>query len=78
MRTSSKRNKSSSVATKANDHSIDRGQYKTTNKRIRYLHLSPNVNDYDTGETDIETEKGSASLSIRSKKTGNKFQDLEK
>ena len=44
----------------------NRGQegYKPANetKKIRFLHLSPNVNDYDTGEPDI-------------KKTGNKFRE---
>jgi hypothetical protein len=78
LRTYSKRNKSGRVPTQANDHSIH-DQYKTTKatKRLRYLRLSPNVNDYDTGETDIGNEKDSVSLSIRSTKTGNKFQDAE-
>ena len=43
-------------------------------KKIRFLHLSPNVNDYDTGESDIKNANGSKSLS-RSKKTGNKFRE---
>lgn len=75
----SKRKKRGRV-TEANDHAIYHEQFNTTKetKRIRYLHLSPNVNDYDTGETDIENENGSVSLSIRSKKTGNKFRNLEK
>jgi hypothetical protein len=27
-------------------------------KKIRFLHLSPNVNDYDTGEPDIKKANG--------------------
>ena len=53
----------------------NRGQegYKPPNetKMIRFLHLSPNVNDYDTGEPDIKK----ANLNVRSKKTGNKFRE---
>jgi len=44
-------------------------------KKLRFLHLSPNVNDYDTGEPDVKKANGSISLSIRSKKTGNKFRE---
>jgi hypothetical protein len=44
-------------------------------KKIRFLHLSPNVNDYDTGEPDIKKANGSMSLNVRSKKTGNKFRE---
>jgi hypothetical protein len=55
----------------------NRGQegYKAPKKtkKLRLLHLSPNVNDYDTGEPDVKKANGSISLSIRSKKTGNKF-----
>jgi hypothetical protein len=57
----------------------NRGQegYKPPNetKKIRFLHLSPNVNDYDTGEPDIKKANGSISLNVRSKKTGNKFRE---
>ena len=57
----------------------NRGQevYKPPNKtkKIRFLHLSPNVNDYDTGEPDIKKTNGSISLNVRSKKTGNKFRE---
>jgi len=51
--------------------------YKPPNetKKIRFLQLSPNVNDYDTGEPDIKKANGSISLNVRSKKTGNKFQE---
>ncbi|MGC2668398.1 MAG: hypothetical protein WA220_04360 [Candidatus Nitrosopolaris sp.] len=84
MNTSRKRNKSSRAATTANDHSIQREHpYRTTeqaSKKIRYLQLSTNVNDYDTGETEIATEKDKKieSSIVKSKKTGDKFQDLEK
>ena len=84
MNTSSKKNKSSKAATRAKDHSIQREHpYRTTkqaSKKIRYLQLSTNVNDYDTGETEIATEKDKKieSSIVRSKKTGDKFQDLEK
>ena len=84
MNTSRKRNKSSRAATTAKDHSIQREHpYKTTeqvSKKIRYLQLSTNVNDYDTGETEIATQKDKKieSSIVRSKKTGDKFQDLEK
>jgi hypothetical protein len=44
-------------------------------KKMRFLHLSPDVNDYDTGEPDMKKANGSRSLSIRSKKTGNKFRE---
>ncbi|MGA9154904.1 MAG: hypothetical protein WBZ36_30330 [Candidatus Nitrosopolaris sp.] len=44
-------------------------------KKIRFLHLSPNVNDYDTGEPDIKKANGQISLNVRSKKTGNKFRE---
>lgn len=44
-------------------------------KKIRFLQLSPNVNDYDTGEPDINKANGSISLNVKSKKTGNKFQE---
>lgn len=57
----------------------NRGQegYKPPNetKKIRFLHLSPNVNDYDTGEPDIKKANGSISSNVRSKKTGNKFRE---
>jgi hypothetical protein len=73
----SKRNKIGRVATEAKDHSIHGDECKTT-KRIRYLQLSPNVNDYDTGETEAGNEKDSMSFHITSKKTGNKFQEIDK
>jgi len=84
LNTSRKRNKSSRAATRAKDHSIRREHpYRTTkqvSKKIRYLQLSTNVNDYDTGETEIATEKDKKieSSIVRSKKTGDKFQDLKK
>jgi hypothetical protein len=84
LNTSRKRNKSIRAATTANDHSIQREHpYRTTeqaSKKIRYLQLSTNVNDYDTGETETATEreKKTESSSVTSKKTGDKFQDLEK
>jgi hypothetical protein len=48
--------------------------------QLRYLQLSTNVNDYDTGETEIEPEKDRKTVtsSVTSKKTGDKFQELEK
>jgi len=83
LNTSRKRNKSSRAATTANDHSIQREHpYRTTeqaSKKIRYLQLSTNVNDYDTGETETATkDKKIESSIVTSKKTGDKFQDLEK
>jgi hypothetical protein len=84
LNTSSKRNKSSRAATRAKDHSIRREHpYRTTkqvSKKIRYLQLSTNVNDYDTGETETATgkDKKTESSIVTSKKTGDKFQDLEK
>ena len=85
MNTSSKRNKRSrAAASRSKDHSIQREHpYRTTKqviKKIRYLQLSTNVNDYDTGETETATEKDkkTESSSVTSKKTGDKFQDLEK
>jgi hypothetical protein len=84
LNTSSKRNKSSRAATRAKDHSIQREHPNRTTKqvikKIRYLQLSTNVNDYDTGETETATEKDkkTESSSVTSKKTGDKFQDLEK
>jgi hypothetical protein len=81
LNTSSKKNKSSKAATRAKDHSIQREHpYRTTkqaSKKIRYLQLSTNVNDYDTGETETATKKTESSI-VTSKKTGDKFQDLEK
>jgi hypothetical protein len=52
----------------------------STPNQLRYLQLSTNVNDYDTGETETATEKDkkTESSSVTSKKTGDKFQDLEK
>lgn len=49
----------------------DHEDYKPPNetKKIRFLHLSPNVNDYDTGEPDIKKANGSISLNVKSKKT---------
>jgi hypothetical protein len=84
LNTSSKRNKSSRAATRAKDHSIQPEHPNRTTKqaikKIRYLQLSTNVNDYDTGETETATEKDkkTESSSVTSKKTGDKFQDLEK
>jgi hypothetical protein len=85
LNTSSKRNKRSrAAASRAEDHSIQREHpYRTTKqviKKIRDLQLSTNVNDYDTGETETATEKDkkTESSSVTSKKTGDKFQDLEK
>ncbi len=48
--------------------------------QLRYLQLSTNVNDYDTGETEIAPEKDRKTVtsSVTSKKTGDKFQELEK
>jgi len=48
--------------------------------QLRYLQLSTNVNDYDTGETEIapEKERRTVTSSVTSKKTGDKFQELEK
>ncbi len=52
----------------------------STPNPLRYLQLSTNVNDYDTGETEIAIEKDKKieSSIVRSKKTGDKFQDVEK
>ena len=48
--------------------------------QLRYLQLSTNVNDYDTGETETATEKDKKTVSsiVTSKKTGDKFLDVEK
>ena len=48
-------------------------------EKIRYLQLSTNVNDYDTGETETATEKDKKTVSsiVTSKKTGYKFLDVE-
>jgi hypothetical protein len=48
--------------------------------QLRYLQLSTNVNDYDTGETEIppENDRKTVSSSVTSKKTGDKFQELRK
>jgi len=48
--------------------------------QLRHLQLSTNVNDYDTGETEIppEKERKTVTSSVTSKKTGNKFQEVEK
>ena len=84
MKTSSKRNKSSRATNRAKDHSIPREHpYRTTkhmSEKIRYLQLSTNVNDYDTGETETATEKDKKTVSsiVTSKKTGDKFLDVEK
>jgi hypothetical protein len=51
------------------------GYKRPRNTKIRFLQLSPNVNDYDTGELDIKKVKGQISSSIRPKKTGNKFRE---
>ncbi|HYA84391.1 MAG TPA: hypothetical protein VEH06_13230 [Candidatus Bathyarchaeia archaeon] len=61
---------------KRGDKETNRAQegYNGT-KKLRFLHLSPNVNDYDTGEPDVKKANGSISLSNRSKKTGNKFRE---
>ena len=57
-----------------NNRGQDGNKPSNETKKIRFLHLSPNVNDYDTGEPDIRNANGSKSL-IRSKKTGNKFRE---
>lgn len=51
----------------------------STPNQLRYLQLSTNVNDYDTGETETATEKDKKTVSsiVTSKKTGDKFQDVE-
>ena len=46
--------------------------------QLRYLQLSTNVNDYDTGETAPEKDRKTGTSSVTSKKTGDKFQELEK
>jgi hypothetical protein len=48
--------------------------------QLRCLQLSTNVNDYDTGETETPPEKDRKTVtsSVISKKTGDKFRDLEK
>jgi len=48
--------------------------------QLRCLKLSNNVNDYDTGETEIAPEKNiqTVTSSVTIKKTGDKFQELEK
>jgi hypothetical protein len=48
--------------------------------QLRHLQLSTNVNDYDTGETELPPEKDRKTVnsSVTSKKTGYKFQDVEK
>lgn len=52
----------------------------STPNQLRYLQLSTNVNDYDTGETETATEKDNKTVSsiVTSQKTGDKFQDLGK
>ena len=51
----------------------------STPNQLRYLQLSTNVNDYDTGETETATERDKKTVSsiVTSKKTGDKFQDVE-
>ena len=48
--------------------------------QLRCLQLSTNVNDYDTGETETPPEKHRKTVtsSVTSKKTGDKFQEVEK
>lgn len=48
--------------------------------QLRHLQLSTNVNDYDTGETELSPEKDRKTVNSggTSKKTGEKFQDVEK
>jgi hypothetical protein len=46
--------------------------------QLRYLQLSTNVNDYDTGETAPGKDRKTVTSSVTSKKTGDKFQELEK
>ncbi|HET7146996.1 MAG TPA: hypothetical protein VFI73_00725 [Candidatus Nitrosopolaris sp.] len=81
--TKAKRNKGSRAATRAKDSSIQRvqpyGSIKQISKKIRYLQLSSNVNDYDTGETESAIEKAEKTeYSISTaKKTGHKFQDFD-
>jgi len=52
----------------------------SSHNQLRHLQLSTNVNDYDTGETEIAPEKDRKTVtsSVTSKKTGDKFQELEK